>query len=188
MVALLQSIESRTTRSERFIGPRTNVAVNIVHGAPSHAGHKLGAPLVRPPARGQQTDERRAGRLIRRPGADARVQRRPAAAHPRPPLVVGADPGELSAEAVGTRHKLEHRGLIVAPAARMIALSVTAPHATNRRLSIAKVRSADGERRVRDKGAETVPGAPINIEYLTDKVVAAIDRRLWSHRERMGGR
>jgi hypothetical protein len=182
MVALLRRIESRTTRSERSGGPRTNVAVNILHGAPSHAGHKLGAPLVRPPARGHQTDERRAGRLIRRPGADARVQRRPA-------RVVGADPVELSAEAVGTGHRLgERRGLIVAPSARMIALSATAPHAANGRLSIAKARSAGDERRGRDTGAETAPGAPINIEHLTDKVVAAIDRRLWSHRERMGGR
>jgi hypothetical protein len=189
MVALLQRIESRTTRSERFIGPRIDVAVNIVHHAPSHAAHKLGAPLVRPPTRGQQADERRAGRLIRRPGAVARVQLRPAAAHPRPPLDIGAAPVELSPAAVGTVHRAgEHRGLIVAPAARMIGLSVTAPHAAARRLSIVKARSADDERRVRDTGAETAPGAPINIEHLTDKVVAAIDRRLWSHRERMGGR
>jgi hypothetical protein len=102
---------------------------------------------------------------------------------------VGAAPVELGASAVGTlRRRGDHRGLINAPAARTIALSVPAPQVASRRLSVAEVRSADGDRQLRDTDAERAPAAPLDLERLTDKVVAAIDRRLWSHRERMGGR
>jgi hypothetical protein len=187
-VALLRSIESRTTRSDRIGVPRINVAVNVVHRAPTRLGHRLGAPPVRMVTPGQHSDEQRPDRLVRRPGADARRQRWPAA-HPRSSLVVGAAPVKLGASAAGTlRRRGDHRGLINAPAARTIALSVPAPQVASRRLSVAEVRSADGDRQLRDTDAERAPAAPLDLERLTDKVVAAIDRRLWSHRERMGGR
>jgi hypothetical protein len=186
-VALLRSIESRTTHSDRIGAPSINVAVNVLHRAPTRPGQKLGA-VVRLAAPGQQIDGQRPGRFTGRPSAAERGQRHPAA-HPRSSLVVGAAPVELRASAAGTlRRRGEDRGLINAPAARTIALSATTPQVANRQLSVADLRSADSGRRFRGTDAERAPSAPLDLERLTDKVIASIDRRQWAHRERMGGR
>lgn len=187
-VALLRSIESRTTHYERFGAPQIKIAVNLVKNAPTNFGNELSAPVVRRSTPGHGTGEQRPDRLVRRSGADARDHRWPTA-HRRSSLVVVAAPVELSGSAAGTlRGRGAHRGVIDAPAARTIALSATAPRDANPRPSVADRRSADSDRRLSDTDAGTSPPAPLDLERLTDKVVAAIDRRLWSHRERMGGR
>ena len=187
-VAPLRSIESRTTHSERIGGPRINVAVNLVHGAPTRAAHRFVAPLLRMPPPGQQTGAQRPDLPIWRRPDDPHGPRRPFT-HPRSSLVLRAAPVERSASTAGTqRTGGGRRGLIDAPVARTISLAVTARQVSSRRLAVDDIGPTHGDRRSTDTDAARASTPPLDLERLTDKVVAAIDRRLWSHRERMGGR
>ncbi|MFC7724189.1 hypothetical protein ACFQW6_03660 [Nocardioides sp. GCM10028917] len=188
MATLLRRVESRTTRSERIGAPRIHVAVTVLNNSANRPGHEHGASLGRRSAPGRPTGVQRTGRLVQRPGANARGRRRPPA-HRRSSLDLGAAPVDLSGSGADTlRTRGEHRGLIDAPAARTIALSVPAAQVANRRLRVADVLPVRSDQRLGDADDTRAPAAPLDLERLTDKVVAAIDRRLWSHRERMGGR
>lgn len=186
-LTLLRRIEARTTHAQRTYLPRINVAVNLLQTTQDRGEHRLGAPLViRLPITGQGNQGARASRLMWPATADTRVIG-PAVGHLRPSLAAAADPVVFRAASVRAVNG-ERRGLIDAPAAATIGLSRPVLDVGHRRPTAADAGPADSTRRLRPVDAAAPVSAPVDIEGLTDKVISAIDRRLWSHRERMGGR
>jgi hypothetical protein len=185
---LVRLVSSRTERTELIGAPRIHIAVALLSSAANLPGHELGASRSRRSVLGRPIGVRRTGRLVQSPGANAGGRRRPPA-HRRSSLGLGAAPVDLGGSGAGTlRARREQRGLIDAPAARTIALSGPAVQVANRRPRVADAPPVGRNQQLRDTDDARAPAAPLDLERLTDKVVAAIDRRLWSHRERMGGR
>jgi hypothetical protein len=129
------------------------------------------------------TGRDRARRVGRSRGVGAHIQQAPTSrlvASLRPP-VVAAVPGNGSA-GFGSRDPA--RVLVdIAPARAILPMQPPA-----RGLSGVVSDTKDGSVNSIGRPAPSAFSGTPDIERLTDKVVAALDRRLWSQRERMGGR
>jgi len=184
-VAVLRRFEVRSRHVERIIAPMISVSVTIVRGRPGIVEDHRGSPAIgRLVALGTALTARNGARRAGRSRAvGAHIQQAPTSRlvpSVRPPAAAVV-PRNGSA-GFGSRDTA--RVLVDVAPARAILPMRPPERGLSGVVSDTKDRSANSSGR---PAPSAFSGTP-DIERLTDKVVAALDRRLWSQRERMGGR
>jgi hypothetical protein len=181
----LRRFEMRSRHVERIIAPRISVSVTVVRGRSGIVEDHRGLPAAGLPAAlgTALTGRNRTRRTGRSRAVGVHIQQPSTArlvASTRPPAAAAVPGNGLAG--FGSRDPA--RVLVDVAPARAI-LPMQPPE---RGLSGVVPDTKDGSVNSIGRPAPSAFSGTPDIERLTDKVVAALDRRLWSQRERMGGR